>query len=185
MSVFNISNRYANAFLGQVEDSNVFDKASEDVELIYNTLNESRELRIALASPVISEEKKNILIDEIFGGKVSKETLNFLHFVVKKNREDILFDISKRFLELRDDKQDVVNAVVTTVIELDDDEKALFEKQLEKYTNKKVRISYKIDDKIIGGFKVKIKDELLDASVSHQLELLKKRLIKEDQTLVN
>lgn len=185
MSVFNISNRYANAFLGQIQELNIFDKAAEDIELVYNTLNESKELRVALASPVISEDQKKKILDAVFGDKISKETKNFLVFIVSKNREDILFDIAKRFLELRDEKKEIVNVVVTTAVELDADEKKLFEERLEKYTGKKVRMSYLIDDKIIGGFLVKIKDELLDASVVHQLELLKKRLVKEDQTLVN
>ena len=185
MSVYSITNRYATALLKQAEDKNQFDEVSEDVQVVYDTLLASRELRVALESPVINESKKKDVLNEIFGSKVNPETAKFLNFVVSKNREDVLFEIVKRFLELRDDKKNIVSAVVTTAVELSADDKDLFKKSLENYTKKNIRISFKVDPSLIGGFLVQLKDKMLNASVLQQLNLLKKRLVKADQTLVN
>ena len=169
----------------QAEEKNLFDKISDDMELVYNALNQSKELRNVLSNPVITEVKKKSILTDIFSDKISVETKNFLILIINKNREEFLYEISKRFLEIRDIKLNVVHAAVTAAVELDESEKELIEKKLAEYTGKKVRTSYGVDDKIIGGFLVKINDSLLDASITHQLELLKKRLVKENQALLN
>ena len=185
MSLYGITNRYASALINQAEENNQFEKVSDDIQFIHDTIADSKELKVALESPIISEEKKLNVLSEIFSGNVSKTSMNFLHLVVDKKRADVLFAITERFLELRDKKLNILPASITTAVELSDSEKEQFYKSLENYTGKKIRASYSIDDKIIGGFLVKIKDEMLDASVLQQLKLLKKRLVKSDQTLVN
>lgn len=185
MGVYSITNRYATALLKQAEDTNQFDEVSNDMQLVYDTLKASRELRVALQSPVINEEKKKNILKELFGSKINHETANFLNFVIEKNREDILFEIAERFLELRDNKMNIIPAVVTTAVELANEEKDLFKKSLEKYSEKEVRISFSVNPDLIGGFLVQLKDKMLDASVKQQLNLLRKRLAKADQALVN
>lgn len=185
MSVYSITNRYAKALLRQAEETNQFEPVANDMLQIYETLESSKELRIALESPVINEEKKNIILKEIFGSLICKETANFLEFLIRKNREDLLFEISKHFLEMKDEKLNIVHATVTSAIDLSDTEKDLFKNKLEEYSNKNVRLDFKIDSGIIGGFVVRMKDKMLDASIIHQLDVLRKRLIKADQSLVN
>jgi len=185
MSVYSITNRYATALLKQAEDNNQFEDVSNDLQLVHDTLERSKELRVALQSPIINEAKKKSILKDIFGSKVSKETSNFLNFVIKKNREDILFEITGRFLELRDIKMNIIPADVSTAIELSEEEKLLFKKSLEEYSKKNVRISFSVNPDLIGGFLVQLKDKMLDASVLQQLNLLRKRLVKADQALVN
>jgi F-type H+-transporting ATPase subunit delta len=79
----------------------------------------------------------------------------------------------------------IIPAVVTTAVELANEEKDLFKRSLEKYSEKKVRISFSVNPDLIGGFLVQLKDKMLDASVKQQLNLLRKRLAKADQALVN
>ncbi|MCB9247222.1 MAG: F0F1 ATP synthase subunit delta [Ignavibacteriales bacterium] len=38
---------------------------------------------------------------------------------------------------------------------------------------------FEIDNSIIGGFKARFTDTVIDASIQHQLELLKKKLFEE------
>lgn len=185
MGVYSITNRYATALLKQAEDTNQFEVVSNDLQMVYDTLESSKELRVALQSPVINDEKKKSILKELFGSKVSKETNNFLNFVVNKNREDILFEITGRFLELRDVKMNIIPAKVTTAVELSTEDKELFKGSLEEYSNKNVRISFDVNPDIIGGFLVQLKDKMLDGSILQQLNLLRKRLAKADQTLVN
>lgn len=185
MSLFGITNRYASAILRQAEESNQFEEVTKDIELIYDTIAGSKELKVVLESPVISEEKKLSILKELFSSRVSKESMNFLELVVEKNREEFLFAITERVLEFRDEKMNIVPASVTTAYALDEAGKKQFQTSMEDYTGKNIRASYKVDEKIIGGFLIKIKDKMLDASIKQQLNLLKKRLIKSDQTLVN
>ena len=184
MSDFNISTRYANALLEISEEKNIFDKVSEDVELIHNTFSASKELKKILANPVIDAGKKKSIVEEIFKSKISPETMSFILFVVNKGREEYIFSITKRFMELRDKKLGFVNIEVSSVNELSDEQKNDLTNKLKNYTGKQVRLKYKIDSSIIGGFVARIGDTVMDASVLQQLKSLREKF-SEDYSLIN
>jgi F-type H+-transporting ATPase subunit delta len=130
-----------------------------------------------LDSPVVRPELKLKILREIFEKKISKDSMNFIEFVILKNRESLLSSIGKRFLELRDDHLGIANVFVTSVTEFSNDQKNLLQTRLEKILDKKVRLNFKTDLNLIGGFIAKVNDTLYDASIRHQLELLKKQFL--------
>ena len=176
MSEFNVSTRYARALMDIAEEKNLFESISEDMDLVLNTISEGKELRKILASPIIDSEKKISIIKAIFENKVNSEVLNFLTFILLKNRDVLFYDIIKRFTELRDVKAGIVNVDITSAIDLDDNSKSKIIDKFEKYSGKKIRAKFLVDDSIIGGFLVRIGDTVVDASVVHQLAELKKKL---------
>ncbi len=180
MGNFTIATRYANALLEASEEKNTFDAVAKDMELIYNTFDSSKELRVAISNPILSEEKKINILREIFGGKVSSDSLEFLFFVVKKGRDEVMFDILKRFMELRDDKMNIVKVLITSAFELNEKQKSEIKSKLTGYLQKDVRMQYKVNPTLIGGFTVRVGDTVLDASVVHQLELLRNKFLKEE-----
>jgi F-type H+-transporting ATPase subunit delta len=180
MSNFVISTRYANALMDISEENNSFEQVVQDITFISNTLESSKELRNVLVSPIISSEKKSDILMELFSSSVSDEVLNFLKFLVLKCRENILFEITKRFLSLSDEKIGRVKVDITSAVDLDESQKSKIKNKLEEMINKKVIPNYKIDNSIIGGFKARFNDTVIDATVQHQLELLKKKLFEQD-----
>ena len=180
MSEYVISTRYANALLAISEEKNTFQEVIADISLVKNTLEGSKELKVLLSNPIINSKTKAIILKEIFSSKVGSGVNNFLQFVVDKGRENLLNDICKRFIALSDEKLNQVNVAVTSAVELNQLQKSEIEKQLTKIINKNVIADYKINNKIIGGFKAKYNDTVIDASIEHQLELLKKVLFQED-----
>ncbi|MEW6508029.1 MAG: ATP synthase F1 subunit delta [Bacteroidota bacterium] len=179
MSVFRISYRYANSFFQLAEEKKALEKFAEDVELIYNTLLQSKELRAILRNPVIKQKDKKNLLSKIFSSKLENETSKFLEFLVTKGREDIITEIMKEFLNLRDDKVGIVRTNITSSVDLTDAVRKEISSKLEKKTNKKVLAEFVADKNLIGGFIVQIKDIVYDASVKHQLELLRKKFSEE------
>ncbi len=175
MSEFTVSTRYANSFLGLAEEKYNLDEIASDIKIVYNTFASSKELQRILKNPVVKADKKESILEEIFASEITSTSLNFLKFILNKNREELLFDITKRFLELYDQKLGVVNANITSAVELTEAHKSEIKEKLEKYTNKVVRTKYSVDNNIIGGFLVRIGDTVLDASISHQLYLLKNK----------
>lgn len=177
MSDFNITSRYANALIELSEEKNVFEKTASDVELVFNTLTGSKDLRNMLASPVIKSAKKIEILKEIFDSYISQDTINFLTFIVNKNREDLLYEIAKSFVQLKNGKQGLVDINVKSAVEFDEAQKDLMKTQLAEYTKKQVRIDFNVDDNLIGGFVAKVGDTVLDGSVKQQLKNLKKQLL--------
>jgi len=177
MGDFRILHRYATSLLETSLEKNNLDVVTIDFNLLVETLEQSRELQSMLDSPVIRPELKLNILREIFDNKISKDSMDFIEFVISKNRESLLSSIGKRFLELRDDHLGIANVFVTSVTEFSNDQKNLLQTRLEKILDKKVRLNFKTDIILVGGFIAKVNDTLYDASIRHQLELLKKQFL--------
>ncbi len=180
---YKVSYRYASSLLKMAKDKNILEKIAIDVELIKNVLKENIALRKMLENPVIKPHIKTSILEEIFKSKIDKETMNFLQFVIQKDREDLLYDIFQKFIELYNEILGIVNVDIKTAFEFDDEQKELLKNKFEKYLNKKTRIGFTLDKNIIGGFFAKIGDTVYDASIQHQLELLKKQFVSSGPSL--
>ncbi len=178
MSEFKISKRYATSLIETAEEKNLLDSVARDVELIASTLDANRQLILMLSNPIIKPNIKFNILAEIFKSRINQETINFLKFLVEKNRENLLDSIAKIFLELRDKRLGIVNVEVKAAVAFTDDQVQNFKNNLEKFLNKKIRIIFKIDPEIIGGFVAKVNDTMFDASLKHQLGLLKKQFLQ-------
>jgi F-type H+-transporting ATPase subunit delta len=177
MADFRILHRYATSLLETSLEKNNLEVITSDIQLLVETLEQSKELKSMLYSPVVRPELKFDILKEIFGKKISKDSIDFIEFVVSKKRESLLNLIGKRFLELQDDHLGIANVFVTSTSEFSNDQKSVLQSRLEKILDKKVRLNFKTDINLVGGFIAKVNDTLYDASIRHQLELLKKQFL--------
>jgi len=183
MSDFRVLHRYAISLLETAIEKNNLDVITNDLHLLVDTLKQNKKLELMLESPVIRPELKFKILDEIFGKKISKDSMNFIEFVISKKRENLLQSIGNRFLELRDEHLGIANVVVTATSGFTDEQKNVLQSRLEKILKKKVRLNFKTDVELVGGFIAKVGDTLYDASIKHQLELLKKQFLTGDLSL--
>ena len=183
MSDFRVSHRYATSLLETALEKMNLEKVSADVLFLVKVLEENRKLVSMLESPVIRPELKLNVLKEIFEKRISKESTDFIEFVVSKKRENLILSIGKRFLELRDEHLGIANVAVTTATEFTDDQRKVLQTRLESILKKKVRLSFKIDLNLVGGFIAKVSDTLYDASIKHQLDLLRKQFLTGEYSL--
>jgi len=169
--------RYASSFLDNSIEKKVIDQVSDDLRLIYDAFIASKELVNVMKSPIIKRETKQKVFNEIFASKIGKDAKEYFDFILSKGREDLLTEILQMFFELKDDKFGVANVHVTIAFDLSSDQKSMLEQKFAKMLNKKVRLTFSIDEDIIGGFVAKVSDTVYDASVLHQLELLRKEFL--------
>ena len=185
MSSYNIATRYAKALMQLATEKDILEQVSRDMELVYNGITSSKELRTVLKSPVIKTEKKQTILTNIFGKKISVVSSDFIRFIVDKNREDLIHEILKRFKELYNLRINRVEAEVVSSIDLTNHQKEELYSSLVEYTQKEVLLNYSLDESLIGGFIVKINDTVLDASIKQQLSKLRKKLFEQQHLVVN
>jgi len=173
-----VSARYALSLLDSAIQKNQLDAVSNDIEFISSVLKQNPNLVRMLENPVVKTEMKSSILEEIFKSKINSETMEFILFVVKKKREEILSSILEKFKELRDLKLGFVNVNVLVASEFSDSQRNELQNKLQNVLKKKVRVSYKVDEKILGGFIVQAGDTVFNASIKHQLDLLKKHFIE-------
>lgn len=178
MAASKVAIRYASSFLESSIEKNNLDLVSKDFEIVYDALQKSYELVRFIKSPVIKNETKQSVLTEIFKDKISKQSIDYLLFVTSKGCEDILIEILEKFFHLKDDYQKVARIQITTSYEFTAEQKKQLTEKFEALLNKKVILSFSVDNKLIGGFVAKVGDTIYDASVVHQLELLKKQFLQ-------
>lgn len=171
-----ISVRYAKAIFSLAEEKNILDDIYNDFKLIINTVTPATELKNIITSPVIKASDKKELFENTFKNKINENTLVFLKFLIDKNRELYLVDIARYFEYLYRERNNIKEVVVTSVIPLNDETKNRISKIIENAYNCKVDLFNNINDKIIGGFIIKIKNEQLDLCAKSQLEQIRKEL---------
>jgi F-type H+-transporting ATPase subunit delta len=178
MSNYRVARRYATALLESAEEEHRLDETAKDVELIENTLRQNRELRLVLGNPVVQKEKKRQILRDLFEKKAGPLTLKFLDLLTEKDREGDLLEILVQFSHLLDEKRGIVRVEVTSAVPLTDEQGNLLKKKLEFYTGRKVIPRFHLDPKVLGGFVVRLEDRVIDASIAHQIDLLREKFLE-------
>ena len=89
--------QYAKSLLMLAQEQKSLDAVHDDMVLFSKTCEESRELKLILENPIVSHGKKLDILNGIFGGKVNDLTIAIFNIITRKNREAILYSISKEF----------------------------------------------------------------------------------------
>jgi F-type H+-transporting ATPase subunit delta len=111
-------------------------------------------------------------------GEVNPLVLNLACLLVSRGILRNAESISQEYSKLLDIYHGVEHAEVVTALPLDDEEKEEFSRQLKEMTGRKVIIETRVDPSLLGGFRAKIGDTLIDGSVRNKLESLKKSLVE-------
>jgi F-type H+-transporting ATPase subunit delta len=183
MAASKVAIRYAQSFLDTSIEKNILLRVADDLELVANTLSKSIELRRAIKSPVIKVETKKAILIEVFGKLLSKDSLDYLNFVIDKNREEILPEILEKFEIIKNEQLGIVKVDVTTAFDFTIEQRNQLQQKFESFLKKKAKLSYRVDTNIIGGFIAKVGDTVYNASMIHQLGLLKKEFLQGSVTL--
>lgn len=173
MSDLTVARRYARALYEEAERAQKTEQVDRDIEVIRESLEGSRELVRFFESPVISREKKETIVAELFASRVEPLTLRFLKMLVEKKRENIFPAVVTAYRELRDSRLGIVEARARTAEPLGEADKKRLEKALEEVIGKRIRLQTEIDPALIGGVVIRVGDSVYDGSVRHQLATLR------------
>lgn len=167
--------RYAKALLQSALEQDILDDVEKDIKFILNTVQSSRDLVLFLKSAIIKTDDKKAVLSKIFDEHISSETKSFLALLSKKNRENLLEDVCKGFIQLYNQHEGIIQVKVTTAYDLSSSQIGDLRKALATSTGKKVEMNLIVDREIIGGIIVLIDDTVIDGSVKHKIRKLKKQ----------
>lgn len=177
MPITKAARRYAKALLELGIERNEVDSMLEDVKLIHNTLEGSRDLVLFLRSPIINFDDKAGALDKLFSEKLQESTNKFIKLLARKNRVNLLDQIAEAFIEAYKKHAGIITIEVFVARELSDSQKQNLHKSLEKMTQKKVDMNINLDESLQGGMAVRIEDTVIDGTVKHKLEQLEQSFL--------
>ena len=152
----------------------VFDELGTGKEIIFSDENQSYiEL---LASPLIAAADKENALKSVFEGKISDLTLDFLRLLSEKERIKFLPGIYNEFKEMYYKMSNILEVTAVTSRSLSERLKDKLVNKLETVSGKKIILSEKTDESILGGIVLRYGNTEIDSSVKTKLEKLKKQI---------
>mgnify|MGYP001178774436 FL=1 len=100
------------------------------------------------------------------------ERRNFILLLSQNSRLEALTEIKKQFLQMKQELEKVIEATITTASEISDESLRTIKKALENKLQQSVSIEVMMDEGLIGGAKIQIGDNMIDASIRSQINEL-------------
>ncbi len=165
--------RYAKAVLDLAKDQNTVETVNNDMVLIANSVAKSKDLSDMLQSPVLRSEVKKSALLEVFKDS-NTITVGLIDTLISNKRINILSEVASMYNRLYDQYRGSEVATVITAIPLTDELKSKVLAKAKELTGKDVELKNIIDQSIIGGFILRIGDIQYNASITNQLNKLKR-----------
>jgi len=166
--------RYAKSLIELSQDKKILDEVYNDMVLINGTIDANHDLHLLLNSPVVNTDKKQKILSEVFSKAISELSNIFLQLISSKKRESLIQQITSSFIAQYKALKNIVVAEVTSAISLDNKQLDAIIDLISNDNKNSYEVLEKVDPEIIGGFKLRVGDQQIDASISKELRELKK-----------
>lgn len=123
-------------------------------------------------NPRFTHEQVETLLSSLLEGTVNLQTHNLLNILIANNRLHLLPEIDFLYQKLKAEHESTVDAVVNSAHPLNKAQLKLLSERLEKRFARKINISTHIEPELLGGVKIVVGDEVIDASVRGKLQAM-------------
>lgn len=179
MTMTDVAKEYGRALFELAEEEQIETVILEEIRALRKILKDNSDFMRLLDAPNINLEERIASIDTVFSGRLHKYLCSFLKLLTERRHSNEVFDCFAEYERCYEGKNAIIEAHVTSAIELSDTQKeALFEKLRQK-AGKSVVMKCHVDPELIGGIRVNMDGELFEGSVKARLEGLRNTIKKE------
>ncbi len=169
MDIGVISVRYARALLKSATDQKLEEKVYQEMMTIAQSYLEVPQLRQTIDNPMLSKDKKQMLLLTAVGEKPSELTKSFIQLVLKEDRENVMQFMANSYITLFRKQKNVIRGKLTTAARVSAQTEQKMRQMVESKTNGTVEFETEVNPDIIGGFILEYDTYRMDASVKTQL----------------
>jgi F-type H+-transporting ATPase subunit delta len=170
-----IAQVYARALFEVAQEHDKLDLVREQLGQFADALNENGDLRVFFFSPYFStEEKKDGLKSALVDADPA--IVNFLEALLERHRMPVIFRIRDAYGRLWDAENQLLPVEVTSAVGLDDATVKSIGERIGQQTGQRVELTSKVDPSIVGGIVLRVGNSILDASIKHRLDQLRKHV---------
>jgi len=168
---------YARALFDFSVEKNLMHQITADFQNLDILLSQTPDLLNYLNNPLISNLRKEELLDKTLKSQLNQETFKFLNVLVKRDRISLLQAVITNYLDLVYSLASIKMIEVYTAFPFTNLQKNTLIKKLKEITNaREIRLVINVDSSLIGGFLIKTNSKIIDFTVKNQLQLLAKHL---------
>lgn len=168
-----VSKRYANALIDisfeEKEIENIYSQFKKFID--YYNDNCNLDFKEYIGLPFIDKKERIDTINILSKDLSLNEILNnFLSLLVENERINILNNIFKEFIKIKNEKNGIVNMTIISGQKIKDGDLAVLKEKIEKILNKKIILEENISSNTIGGFLININGKIFDGSLMTQIK---------------
>lgn len=179
MTMADVAKEYGRALFELATEEQIEELILGEIRELRNILKDNSDFLKLLDAPNINLEERVTVIDSVFSGKIHEYLCSFLKLLTERRHSPDVFGCFDEYESCYEDKNAIIEAYVTSAVELSDSQRqALFEK-LRAKAGKTVVMKCHVDPKLIGGIRVNMDGVLFEGTIRARLDELRNNLKKE------
>lgn len=163
-----IARPYAEAAFQLASAGNALGPWSEALDRLA-TVAADPQMRDCISDPKLQPEQLAGLFLDVAGTGLTAEQQNYVRVLVDNERLQVLPEIRDLFVALKNEHEGVKEASIASAFPMDDATLKTLIADLEARFKAKLNVSVSVDPELIGGVKIAVGDEVIDASVRGKL----------------
>ena len=171
-----VAKKYAKALFDVALDTNQLDVVYEDLETIsHSSFDFIKQLKAIDSNPSLTANQREEFVERVYN-EANPYVVNTLKVLADNRHISIVENVFKSFQNLYNKyyKQDF--AIIESTYELSEDEISRIVELIKKQTElSTVIVNTKINQDLIGGFRVKVGTTVMDGSVRNDLVQLQRK----------
>jgi F-type H+-transporting ATPase subunit delta len=170
-----IAQVYSRALFEVAKEQGKLDVVREQLGQFADALDANRDLAVFFFSPYFStEEKKDGLRRAVEGADPA--LFNFLEALLERHRMPAIFRIRAQYEASWDKENRLLPVEVTSAVALDEATVRSIGERIGEQTGQRVELTSTVDPGILGGIVLRVGNSILDASIKHRLDQLRKHV---------
>ncbi len=172
------SERYARALFELAQEKSELDVTEQNIRDFLKIYNESKELENFIKNPTQSFNNQLAIIKKISDlMKFTKNLERFFSILIIKRRIFFSKKILISFLKLASLKRGELSAQLISSKELSSQDLKNISSELSKIIGSNINFNYKVDENLIGGFKMQLGSLMIDTSIKNKLRKYKQLMM--------
>lgn len=164
------------AAAAEAEAQGKLDEVEDELFRFGRIVAANPELRRALADASAPAEGKQQLLQTLAGSKVAPSTLRLITQLAVHPRGRSLESGLDGFGQLVAQQRQRLVAVVRSAVALSEEQKTRLTAWLRTSYGRDVHLNVEVDPRVLGGFSVRIGDEIIDTTIVGRIEEVRRRL---------
>src|SRR4051795_7794179 len=172
-----IASVYARSLFEVARDHSRLDVVREQLGQLADALDGDQQLQVFFFSPYFSTQEKKEGLGRVLSG-ADPIVVNFLELLIEKHRMPALFRIRRTFDALWREENRLLPVSVTSAVALDDATVRQIGDRIAQQTGRRVDLTARVEPDILGGIIVRVGNSVLDASIRHRLDKLRRQVAR-------
>jgi len=169
---------YAQALVALSQAVGELPRIERDLDMAAELFRNNEEIRRFVASAYVKQEGKLRAFEDILSGKLHPVLVYFVLILQEHDRLSDFNQIAALFAEKVSKFTEKIDGKLISARPLSKEKIALIEKEVSAIYGNDIRLKVAVDSNMLGGVLIKVGDFILDGTVEHQLESIRRNLLR-------